>query len=78
MYSKLGNSICELLAGLKADISCDNYIYYALIKIVVIQSIVQCCKSQLELTSHFITAHHTVSINYAGVYIGLCAQRGPG
>lgn len=27
VYSKLGNNICELLVGLKADIRCDDYIY---------------------------------------------------
>lgn len=60
--SEVGEQICGLLVGLKADISCDSYIYYALMKIVVIQSTIQCCKSesQLELTSHLITAHRTV------------------
>lgn len=38
--------------------------------IVVIQSTVQCCKfePQLDLTSHLITAHHTVFTKLAYTY----------
>lgn len=50
VYFKLGNNICELLFGLKADISCDNYIYNALIKIVI-QNKVQCCKFEISSPS---------------------------
>lgn len=47
-------------------------------KIVIIQSTVQCCKihyqSRLCLTSHLITTHHSVCIYQAGVNIGLNVQ----